>query len=171
MAAVTSVMRVQQLMLQRVDDVLKPLGLTFARSEVLMLLGFSRAGALPPGKVGDRLQVHPASVTNALNRLEEDGFVARVANPRDGRSVLAEITPAGRAVAAEASAAINVEVFERMPLDGQELDDLFATLRRLRARWGDIEDDAGVDAGVDIGIDAGADTRVDIGVDIGIDDR
>jgi DNA-binding MarR family transcriptional regulator len=138
MAAVTSVMRVQQLMLQRVDDVLKPLGLTFARYEVLMLLGFSRTGALPPGKVGDRLQVHPASVTNALNRLEEDGFVARVANPRDGRSVLAEMTPAGRKIAAEASAAINGDVFEQMPLDERELDDLFATLRRLRAGWGDI---------------------------------
>jgi DNA-binding MarR family transcriptional regulator len=140
MAAVTSVMRAQQLMLQRVDEVLKPFKLTFARYEVLMLLRFSRTGALPAGKVGERLQVHPASVTNALNRLEDDGFVARVANPRDGRSVLAEITPAGRQVAADASAVVNAKVFEQLPLGDDELDALFDVLRNLRAGWGDIGD-------------------------------
>lgn len=140
MAAVTSVMRVQQLMLQRVDEALKPFGLSFARYEVLMLLGFSRTGALPPGKVGERLQVHPASVTNAINRLEEDGLVERVANPRDGRSVLASITPLGRKTADEASAAVNGSVFETVPLGDADLAELFSVLRRLRAGWGDIGD-------------------------------
>jgi DNA-binding MarR family transcriptional regulator len=138
MAAVTSVMRVQQLMLQRVDEVLRPFGLTFARYEVLMLLGFSRTGALPPGKAGERLQVHPASITNALNRLEDDGLVTRVANPRDGRSVLAEITDDGRRVASAASAAVNA-LFEEIPLDDDDLDALFAILRRLRGGWGDFD--------------------------------
>jgi DNA-binding MarR family transcriptional regulator len=140
MAAVTSVMRAQQLMLQRVDDALRPFGLTFSRYEVLMLLGFSRTGALPPGKAGDRLQVHPASITNALNRLEDDGLVRRVANPRDGRSVLAEITSPGRAVAAEATAAVNT-LFEEIPLTAPDLDELYAILRRLRGGWGDFDPD------------------------------
>lgn len=139
MAAVTSVMRVQQMMLQRIDDVLEPFGLTFARYEVLMLLRFSRSGALPPGKAGERLQVHPASITNAINRLERDGLVVRRANPRDGRSVLVEITGAGREVAAAASDALNAGVFEDMPLPDEGLDLLFDLLRRLRAGWGDIE--------------------------------
>ena len=52
MAAVTSVFRAQQIYLARIDAVLRPLGLTFARYEVLMLLLFSRAGALPLNKVG-----------------------------------------------------------------------------------------------------------------------
>jgi hypothetical protein len=38
MAAVTSVMRVQQLLLARVEDVLKPYNLTFAVYEALRLL-------------------------------------------------------------------------------------------------------------------------------------
>jgi DNA-binding MarR family transcriptional regulator len=139
MAAVTSVMRVQQMMLQRVDDVLRPFGLTFARYEVLMLLGFSRTGALPAGKVGERLQVHPASVTNALNHLEEDGFIVRVRNPRDGRSVLAEITDRGRQAAAAASDAMNGQVFEDIPLSDGDLDALFGILRRLRSGWGDFD--------------------------------
>ncbi len=44
MAAVTSVVRVQQILMARVEEVLRPHGLTFARYELLMLLYFSRAG-------------------------------------------------------------------------------------------------------------------------------
>jgi DNA-binding MarR family transcriptional regulator len=138
MAAVTSVMRVQQLMLQRVDEVLRPFGLTFARYEMLMLLSFSSTGALPPGKAGERLQVHPASITNALNRLEDDGFVTRVGNPRDGRSVLAEITERGREVAMAASDVVN-DLFREIPLEGSDLDALVSILGRLRGGWGDFD--------------------------------
>jgi hypothetical protein len=67
MRAVTSLMRVQQLWLGRLNEALRPHGLTFARYEVLMLLHFSRGGALPLGKVGERLQVHPTSVTSLID--------------------------------------------------------------------------------------------------------
>jgi hypothetical protein len=42
MAAVTSIVRVQQIMLQRIDAVLRPLDLTFARYEILTLLSFTK---------------------------------------------------------------------------------------------------------------------------------
>ena len=100
MAVVTSIMRLQQIFLARADAVLRPLGLTFARYEVLMLLSFSRRGALPLGKIGERLQVNAASVTNAVDRLEADGLVPRQSNPDDGRGTLARLTPAGRRRAA-----------------------------------------------------------------------
>ena len=100
MAVVTSIMRLQQVFLARADAVLRPLGLTFARYEVLMLLSFSRRDALPLGKIGERLQVNPASVTNAVDRLEADGLVTRRSNPDDGRVTLAALTPSGRRVAA-----------------------------------------------------------------------
>ena len=92
MAAATSVMRAQQIVLGRVDAALRPFGLTFARYEVLVLLHFSRRGSLPLGKMGDLLMVHPASITNAIDRLERDGLVRRTPHPTDGRTVLAEIT-------------------------------------------------------------------------------
>ena len=89
MALVTSIMRLQQIFLSRLlDAVLRPLGLTFARYEVLMLLSFSRRGTLPLGKIGERLQVNAASVTNAVDRLEGDGLVTRRLNPDDGRGTL-----------------------------------------------------------------------------------
>ena len=77
MHAVTSLMRVQQLVLARLDELLKPHGLTFARYEALVLLTFSRAGSLPLGKMGERLQVHPTSVTSIVDRLEAAGHVVR----------------------------------------------------------------------------------------------
>ncbi len=92
MAAVTSIMRVQQILLAELDALLRPHGLTFARYEALVLLRFSREGALPLRLIGQRLMVHPTSVTNIINRLEAQGLVARRPNPADGRGTLAEIT-------------------------------------------------------------------------------
>lgn len=139
MALVTSIMRVQQVFLARVEAVLRPFGLTFARYEVLRLLAFSRRGVLPVGKIGERLQVHAASVTNAVGRLEADGLVVRRANPDDGRSVLAEITPAGRALVDECTGRLNAEVFAIVPIDVDEQRRAYATLKRIRRAFGDFD--------------------------------
>jgi DNA-binding MarR family transcriptional regulator len=140
MAALTSIVRVQQFLVARVESALRPVGLTFARYEVLMLLTFSRAGRLPLGKIGERLQVHPASVTNAVDRLEADALVARVPNPRDGRGVLAQITPPGRRLAAQATDVLNETVFSRLALDDDRLAELYGLLRTLRRAEGDFTD-------------------------------
>nr|WP_217913500.1 MarR family transcriptional regulator [Miltoncostaea marina] len=104
--AATSIARAQQIVLGRIDAALAPHGLTFSRFEALALLHFSRAGALPMGKIGERLQVHPTSVTNTVTRLERDGLVRRVPSERDRRTVLAEITPLGRRTVDAAAAAL-----------------------------------------------------------------
>ena len=139
MAAITSIIRVEQLVLGRIDSVLRPLGLTFARYELLTLLSFTRTGALPLGKIGDRLQVHPASITNAVNRLEQDGLVERVAHPEDGRTTLATLTTRGREVAAEGTRLLNQEVFEQLGWSRSDLDALFRILRKFRAAAGDFD--------------------------------
>lgn len=133
MGVVTSIMRAQQVLLARADAVLGAFDLTFARFEVLTLLSFTRAGRLPMGKLGARLQVHPASVTSAVARLERQGFVRREAHPTDGRATLAVLTDEGRSVAAEAAARLNAELFERLDLDPGEAEDLGRLLARLRA--------------------------------------
>ncbi len=137
MALVTSIMRVQQVLLGEVERVLKPSGLTFARFEVLRLLAFTRRGVLPIGKIGERLQVHPASATNAVQRLEGDGLVRRVANPDDGRSVLVHLTPAGRDLVDSCTTLLNTEVFERLPLDAVERGAALAALAGIRRGFGD----------------------------------
>lgn len=111
MAALTSLMRAHQLALSRVEVVLKPLAVTFARYEVLMLLVFSRRGSLPMSTIGSRLQVHATSVTNAVDRLEAAGLVRRLPHPTDRRATLVEITERGRALADDATERLNAEVF------------------------------------------------------------
>ena len=101
MSAVTSIMRVQQILLARLNDELKPFDLTFPRYEALMLLYYSRRGALPLGKMGDRLQVHRTSVTNIIDGLERSGFVRREPHERDRRTTLAAIMVADHLLAPE----------------------------------------------------------------------
>lgn len=137
MAAVTSVMRVQQLLLSRVEDVLKPHGLTFAAYEALRLLAFTRHGSLPMGKMGERLMVHPASVTNAIRRLESRGLVERRLSSDDRRIVLATITDGGRAVVAEATDALNASEFGLRGVSRERAIEITTALREVRTAAGD----------------------------------
>jgi DNA-binding MarR family transcriptional regulator len=132
MATATSVMRAQQMILATVDGALKPFGLTFARYEALVLLAFTRSGQLPLGKMGQRLMIHPTSVTNVIDRLAEDRLVQRVPHPTDRRATLAEITPAGRALAEKASEAVNEVRFGVGALTPQQMHDVVQTVRHLR---------------------------------------
>ena len=138
MHAVTSLMRVQQLVLARLDELLKPHGLTFARYEALVLLTFSRAGALPLGKMGQRLQVHPTSVTSIVDRLESTGLVVRRRHPEDKRAVLAEITEAGRAVVEAATADLVGAEFGLGGLSADQLQQVSGLLRPVRESAGDF---------------------------------
>ncbi|HAN70989.1 MAG TPA: MarR family transcriptional regulator [Actinobacteria bacterium] len=138
MAAVTSIVRAQQIVLQRIDTVLRPLDLTFARYEILTLLSFTRNGSLPMTKMGALLQVHPTSVTSAVDRLEGQGFVERVPHPTDRRAVLASITEAGRARALAATTALNGQVFEQLGITEHQINQLRGVLRALRANAGDF---------------------------------
>jgi DNA-binding MarR family transcriptional regulator len=139
MAALTSIIRAHQIYLGRVDAALKPFQLSFARYELLMVLYFSRTGSLPLNKLGARLQVHPTSVTNAVDRLEQQGFLRRVAHPTDRRTTLAEITGAGRDIAAKATEALNAEVFAQPGLSAEEIASVIGVLAHLRERSGDFE--------------------------------
>src|SRR4029078_4026866 len=96
MSAITSIMRAHQILLSEVDAVVKPYGLTFARYEALVLLTSSKPGELPMSKIGERLMVHPTSVTNTVDRLVKSGLVAKRPNPNDGRGTLASLTAKGR---------------------------------------------------------------------------
>ena len=137
MATVTSVMRVQQLLLSRIEETLKPYGLTFAAYEALQLLAFARR-ALPMGKMGERLMVHPASVTNVVTRLERRGLVERRVSPDDRRVVLAGITAAGRTLVRRAAEALNESSFGLADLTHTQAAETTAHLRDLRAALGDV---------------------------------
>jgi DNA-binding MarR family transcriptional regulator len=146
MRAATSIFRVQQILLARFDEVLKPHQLTFARYEVLVLLTFSRTGELPLKVIGSRLMVHPTSVTNAIDRLVAAGYVRRRPNPNDGRGVLAAITDQGRRVVEKATTELTGLDFGLGDLSEADRADLFDVLKRVRIGAGDVAG-AAVDAG------------------------
>jgi DNA-binding MarR family transcriptional regulator len=137
MHAVTSLMRVQQLVLGRLDALLKPHGLTFARYEALVLLCFSSRGSLPLGKMGERLQVHPTSITSIVQRLEADGLIRRRPHPDDGRAVLAEITDGGRSLVEAATADLVGVDFGLGALTDEQLGELSGLLAPVRRAAGD----------------------------------
>ena len=140
MAMVTSVVRVQQLLLERIDAVLRPLDLTVARYEVLRLLSFSSSGGMPMTRLGSLLQVHATSVTSAVDRLEKQGYVGRARRQDDRRVVVASITDAGREVVEAATVGLNRDVFERPGIEPQQVTALTALLGELRASAGDRVD-------------------------------
>ena len=140
MRVATSIMRAQQLLLTRFDRILKPYGLTFARYEALVLLQFSRAGELPLSVIGERLMVHPTSVTNTIDRLVAQEFVVRRPNPRDGRGVLASITDTGRSTVKRATDDLMADGFGLSSYAEPQLDELFDLLRELRLAAGDFTD-------------------------------
>ncbi len=139
MAAATSVMRVQQIVQSQVDEALRPHQLTFARYEALVLLSFTRNGCLPMGKMGERLMIHPTSVTNIVDRLEAQGLVRRLPHDRDRRTTLVEITEEGRLLVQTATKDVVAGAFGMDALTSEELDQLTMLLCKLRVGTGDFE--------------------------------
>ncbi|MDI2028659.1 MarR family transcriptional regulator [Saccharopolyspora sp. TS4A08] len=138
MAAVTSVMRVQQILQSAVDNALRPHNLTFARYEALVLLTFSKRGSLPMRVMGDRLQLHPTSVTNIVDRLEQDGLVRRVPHPTDRRTTLVEITEEGRNLMQKATDAVNQIDFGLGGITERQTQQLTELLGKVRHAAGDF---------------------------------
>src|SRR3974390_1886335 len=142
MATVTSIMRAHQLFLAQANEVLRPLDLTVARYEVLAWLAWNaECGSLSLSQIGERLQVTPATVTSAIDRLEADDLVRRVPHPNDARSTLAEITARGRRTVAAATAELNGKVFETVQLTEGEMESLIGLLFKIRAGAGDFTDE------------------------------
>ncbi|GLY65910.1 MarR family winged helix-turn-helix transcriptional regulator [Amycolatopsis taiwanensis] len=140
MAAVTGLMRVQQVIQSAVDGALKPHGLTFARYEALVLLSFARRSSLPMRVMGERLQLHPTSVTNIVDRLEKDGLVRRLPHPTDRRTTLVEITDEGRARHAVATKAVTAIDFGLVGLTAKQIEQLTDLLTKVRKATGDFVD-------------------------------
>jgi DNA-binding MarR family transcriptional regulator len=136
MAAVVSVMRAEQIFLNRAATILRPLGLTFARYQVLGMLRW--AGPMTLGAVGRRLWITPATVTSAMDRLENAGLSRRVAHPTDARARLVEITAKGRRLFDRAVEKLNADLFGTVGLAEDELDVLVGLIGKIRAAEGDV---------------------------------
>jgi DNA-binding MarR family transcriptional regulator len=138
LAAVTSIMRVNQVLAKRADEILSPADLTFSRYEVLVRLHFND-GALRMTHLGKLLQVHQTSVTGLVDKLEAQGLIKRTPHPTDRRSTVVRITPAGDSLLQKAIKLLNSELFRDLGLTGDEVRALTALLTKLRRSWADVE--------------------------------
>lgn len=136
MATLTSIVRVGQILSARTEAALKPFGITFSRYELLALLMFSSSGSLPMSKASARLQVHPASVTNTVARLEQDGLVLRTPDPHDGRGTLVSITDQGIALLTRATPELN-KIFTNLGVSEADRDSMLEACRAFRRAAGD----------------------------------
>jgi DNA-binding MarR family transcriptional regulator len=88
--------------------------------------------------MGQRLMIHPTSVTNIVDRLAEHGLIERVPHPTDRRATLARITPAGRALMTEATAEVNAIRFGVGTLADDGMEEVVRLVRALRLSTGDF---------------------------------
>jgi DNA-binding MarR family transcriptional regulator len=104
--------RVTHRLLTLVDAELGDLGLSPAETNVLACL----SAADPPTvrQVSDATAQPPSTLTGLLDRLERRGLVERRPNPRDRRSTLVVLTPAGGKAARRVSRAFR-RVEARIP--------------------------------------------------------
>jgi DNA-binding MarR family transcriptional regulator len=89
--------------------------------------------------MGERLMVHPTSVTNIVDRLEAQGLVERHDHPTDRRTTLCQITDEGRAVAEQATEAVTEVRLGIEGLSERDVDELVRLLGKLRLASGDFE--------------------------------
>jgi DNA-binding MarR family transcriptional regulator len=131
--ALSSLVRGYSATAREVEAVLRPLGLNLSRFELLLLLSFSRSGALPTMRIRDLLMVHGSSVTYLVDRMSEAGLVAREADPADRRVSLVRLTDAGREAIDAAAPLVAAGGFGPLgALGDDDLDDLSSLLGRLR---------------------------------------
>ncbi len=97
---------------QRLEEALAQVGLSLAKFGALTHL-VEAGEPLSLGECAARMTCVRSNITQLVDRLEADGLVRRVADPRDRRAVRAAVTPLGaerQAAGAKAAARVQAEL-------------------------------------------------------------
>ncbi|OLF05333.1 hypothetical protein BLA60_36505 [Actinophytocola xinjiangensis] len=139
MALLARLTRAAQLVDGRVSALAGAYGLHRGEGDVLFAL--RRAGApyrLSPTRLAKALLVTTGTMTNRLDRLEKRGFIVRVPNPDDRRSLDIELTEDGRGQVDEAVTRHGAGQREMVaPLSRRDRADLERVTRKLIAHLGE----------------------------------
>lgn len=116
------------------DQFLKPLGVSRAQFNILLLLRYEGAEGLKQVDISRRLIITSANVSVLLDRMEGHGWLRR--ETADRRTNLIHLTPAGRGLFEKIEPVYNRQVLAVMQgLDGGELTQLTRLLEKLRGGW------------------------------------
>jgi DNA-binding MarR family transcriptional regulator len=116
----------------RLEEALEPLGLSLAKFGVLAKL-VGAGEPLPLSTLADQCACVRSNITQLVDRLEADRLVRRAPDPRDRRSIRAELTAEGRARHDAGLGAIEKaerDLFTALP--AQRRNDFLEVLRSLR---------------------------------------
>jgi len=81
-------------------------------------------------RLGQAIKVSPPNLATLLDRMEQDGLLSRQRNPKDRRSQILVLTPAGQTLCKKAEkATANVE--DSPALDEAERRELFRLLQKV----------------------------------------
>lgn len=109
---------------------LEPMGLT--HPQYLVMLALWQHSPLSVRGLSGLLQLDPGTLSPLLKRLEASGYLRRERDPGDERSLAVTLTPAGRALRADAER-IPPAVVARLGMPIEELRGLHAALTRVIA--------------------------------------
>lgn len=87
------VKRLSSLLIQHINEALKPYGL--ARSQWQVLSRVSRAGTLSQRDLQQAMRVEAATLTGIVDVLEAKGWIERLESPTDKRCRVLHVTPSG----------------------------------------------------------------------------
>src|SRR5437588_3237077 len=139
MAVFTAILRSYQLLNDQVNSVMRAHDLTFARYEVLAWLATDPESSLTLSWISKTLRIPPATVTNIIDRLEDEKLVRRVPHASDARTTLAVITPRGERIATDATRDLNSTVYEGIGLSERKRSQLVELLAELRASGNEFD--------------------------------
>ena len=108
-------------------------GMPHAYYMILVRLSEAEGNALPMSVLARALQASASRTSHAVTRLEQLGWVRRVPSPRDGRSLLAELTDEGRRTLESAAPGHAEEVLRTVfdPLTAEQTSQLEAIARDI----------------------------------------
>lgn len=109
---------------------LQPMGLT--HPQYLVMLALWQHEPLSVKELGELLRLDPGTLSPLLKRLQALGHIHRERNTKDERALAVTLTPAGRALRAEAEK-IPPAIVERLGMDLAELQHLHGVLTRVIA--------------------------------------
>jgi DNA-binding MarR family transcriptional regulator len=89
--------KARNVLVERTDRAVKPLGLTAQQIGVILMLSAQRANT--PFELSRVMSYDSGSMTRLLDRLEKKGFIVRTRSDADRRMVKLELTPQGHEAA------------------------------------------------------------------------
>jgi MarR family transcriptional regulator, organic hydroperoxide resistance regulator len=110
--------------------ILDRVGLTYPQYLVMLVLW--ERSRLPVKAIGEQLDLDSGTLSPLLKRLEQNGLIGRMRDPRDERQVIVSLTGKGSAMKAELDG-IMTAIGEAAGCGLEEMTSLRERLHRLRA--------------------------------------